>query len=126
MNNRIVYIMVLLLMGGSVQAEEEKYTALCIEDKNSGFRWSNGQWVTTNFKLRKYLIKRLELSENVTLKLIDDHYVDKWLCKYHQERGNKKGWESTASKIEYGCYSIRYFGEGRGMGIGSLCKENYI
>ncbi|MFT5098679.1 MAG: hypothetical protein ACI9HY_000788 [Planctomycetaceae bacterium] len=55
-----VVLFLLVLFTSSALANDEYWTALCIEDQSTGFSWENGHWVQTNFKPEKFLIQRLE------------------------------------------------------------------
>lgn len=114
MMKKLILILTTLMVLSPVHAEEEFYTALCIEKGSTGFNWENGKWVQTNFKPEKYLIERVEIVDSNEKSSI-------CLDKYKSTDLSVLG----SFKKDKGCYGIRDFGTEIKNHRYRLCPESY-
>ena len=99
--NKIVLILLLII--GSLNAEnitnsEQKFSALCIEDAATGFKWKNGNWKEVTYFPRKYLYKKIKSP---------DKYCKNTKIEISDYDKNQEYKRIVFSK---GCYEVGEFG----------------
>ena len=93
-----------LLMGSYIDgAELEPFESMCTSNGATGFNWDKNHWRQTDFKLKKFLVKKIK-NTSINKVNIKDDYEKYFLASTCKEHVNEKPLVDKEAGITY--YSV--------------------